>query len=300
MLSGLDYVIVMLAAAAAGAVNALAGGGTLISFPVLLALGVPPIEANVTNTVALLPGYLGATIGQAADLRGQRRRLRLLIPIGAIGGVAGGVLLLSTGEETFRGLVPWLILLATGLVAIQKPVRGWVEKQAALRIQPPRATDASATTTPAPVMTTTPRPGLARRMGGASGEAGSGAHPRRRGVTGAEIWAIGATGVAAIYGGYFGAGLSVIVLAALGLTIGDTLTRLNAVKQVIALVVNAAAAVLFVFSGRTVWPVAAAMAIGAVAGGIAGGRVAGRVRPETLRRAVIAIGTVVGIAYLVR
>lgn len=254
MIQGLDYVWVGLAAGAAGAVNALAGGGTLISFPALTAVGVPAVAANVTNTVALCPGYFGATLAQAKDLRGQKRRLWLLLPAGVLGGVAGGLLLLHTGERTFRALVPFLILLASGLLAVQEPVRAW----------------------------------LVRRLAGRSAD---GYHER---------WAAVPVGLAAVYGGYFGAGLSVIVLAALGLLLDDSLTRLNALKQAVALATNVAAAVFFVFSGQVVWPAAAVMAAGALLGGAAGGRLAGRIRPSTLRWVVVAIGLVVSGIYFAR
>jgi len=107
-------------------------------------------------------------------------------------------------------------------------------------------------------------------------------------------------GIAAVYGGYFGAGLSVIVLAVLGLVIDESLTRLNAIKQVIALVVNIAAAVFFLFSDQVMWSAAAVMAVGALIGGAVGGRLAGKIRPAVLRRIVVAIGVVVAGVYLVR
>jgi hypothetical protein len=115
-----------------------------------------------------------------------------------------------------------------------------------------------------------------------------------------ERWSALPVALAAVYGGYFGAGLSVIVLAVLGLTLDDSLTRLNALKQFIAFAANIAAAVVFVFSGRVLWPVALAMAVGALAGGALGGRLAGRIRPATLRWVVVAIGTLVGLVYLLR
>ena len=251
-MTGMELMVVGLAGAAAGAVNALAGGGTLISFPALLALGVPPVAANVTNTVALTPGYLGATLAQVGDLRGQRRRLWLLVPASVVGGMGGGLLLLGTTEGTFQALVPYLILGASGLLAVQEPVRRWIGRR--------RAHEAAD----------------------------------------AARWAVLPTGGAAVYGGYFGAGLSVIVLAVLGLVFDDSLTRLNALKQAIALAVNTAAALLFVFSGRTLWLVALVMAVGALAGGAAGGRVAGRIRPTTLRATVVVVGTLVGLVYLIR
>lgn len=253
-LTALDLVLIALAGVAGGAINALAGGGTLITFPVLTAVGIPPVSANVTNTVALSPGYLGATWAQRADLKGQRRRLLMLIPAGALGGLVGGLLLLNTSERLFRELVPYLILLAAGLLAIQEPVRAW----------------------------------LVRRM-------------ERTGTTDvSEWWTVLPIFLASIYGGYFGAGLSIILLAVLALVIEDTLTRLNALKQAIAFATNITAATLFVFSGQVVWLAAVVMAGGALVGGAAGGRLAGRVKPSTLRWTVVVIGVIVAVIYLVR
>lgn len=250
----LDFVIIGLAAVAAGLINAIAGGGTLISFPALIAVGVPPVAANVTNTVALVPGYLGATFAQIKDLAGQGRRLKLLIPTGALGGIAGGLLLLNTSEKLFAELVPYLILLAAFLLAIQDIVRKWV----------------------------------VRRIEASGGSAAN------------EAWAVGPVFLAAIYGGYFGAGLSVIVLAVLGLVIDDTLTRLNGLKQIIAFSVNVAAAIFFVFSGQVVWIAAAVMAVGAVVGGVLGGKLARFVKPQVLRAIVITIAVIVAVVYLMR
>lgn len=254
MVDAYEMALVGLAAVAAGAVNALAGGGTLVTFPVLTAVGIPPVAASVTNTVALCPGYLGATLAQAGDLRGQGRRLRLLVPASVLGGVAGGVLLLTTSERYFRSLVPFLILLASALLAAQDPLRARLTRGAA--------------------------PGAAERASD-----GGAALP---------------VGLAAVYGGYFGAGLSVMVLAVLGLALDDSLTRLNALKQALSLSVNVAAAAFFVFSGRPVWPVVLVMAVGALAGGALGGRFASRVRPRTLRRVVVNFGVAAALVYLLR
>jgi uncharacterized membrane protein YfcA len=253
-MSSLDLLLVGLAAVAAGAVNALAGGGTLITFPMLTAVGVPAVAANVTNTVALCPGYFGATMAQVKDLQGQARRLWLLAPAGVVGGVAGGILLLNTGERLFRALVPFLILLASGLLAVQEPLRRWFMRRA--------------------------------------GPAGP--------ATISEAWTALPVALAGVYGGYFGAGLSVIVLAVLGLVLNDSLTRLNALKQAIAFSVNIAAAVFFLFSGQVVWLAALVMAIGALIGGALGGRMARRVRPVMLRRIVVTIGVAVALVYLAR
>jgi uncharacterized membrane protein YfcA len=242
------------AAFAGGAVNALAGGGTLITFPVLIALGVPPVAANVTNTIALCPGYAGGILAQAKDLEGQGSRLRLFLPVALGGGIAGAVLLLHTEEAAFRRLVPFLILLAAGLLAVQERLR--------------------------------------RFLAGRS----------RVGVASRTLPAAAAAAVlaASVYGGYFGAGSSVIVLAALGLTLPDDLTRLNGLKQAISLAANAAAAVVFCGSHHVVWRLAAVMAAGALVGGATGGKLARTIAPEALRRVVVTVGLVVGIIYLVR
>jgi len=250
----IGYLFAGLAAIAAGLINALAGGGTLITFPVLMMIGLPAVTANVTNTVALCPGYLGGTLAQSKDLQDQRKRLWIALPAAVLGGLAGGILLLKTGEKLFTDLVPFLILLASVLLAIQNPVRAWLtrrQKQGNLK--------------PA-----------------------------------AELWAFIPVFLGAIYGGYFGAGLSVIVLAVLGLIMNDTLTRLNALKQGIAFAANVAAALFFVFSGKVVWSVALVMAVGALLGGAIGGRLASKIKPATLRWVVVVIGFTVGLIYLVK
>ncbi len=253
-MSGLDYVFIGFAAVAAGAINALAGGGTLITFPTLLTLGVPPIAANITNTVALCPGFAGGILGQFKDLSGQRRRFWIFLGVSACGGIAGSILLLRTGERVFMELVPFLILIASCLLAIQGLVRVW----------------------------------LARRFFKA------GAKLNR------EPLAVILVGLAAIYGGYFGVAMSVVVLSLLALLINDTLTRLNAIKQAVAFGANGAAAVLFIFSGRVIWPIALVMAVGALVGGTLGGRLAGRIKPDALRWTVVSIGIILTIIYFSR
>lgn len=258
--SALDLAAAALAAVGAGAVNALAGGGTLITFPTLTALGLPTVAANVTNTLAVAPGALGGMLAQRRELVGQGRRLARLAPAALAGGLLGGWLVLHTEEALFRRLVPWLILAASGVLAVQEPLRAW----------------------------------LLKRLAPAAGAAGAGPHP------GHEALAVPMVFLASIYGGYFGAGLGVIVLAALGLVLHDSLTHLNATKQAIGFVANLAAAVLFGLDGPVYWPAALVMAAGAVVGGTVGGHLAGRVPAAVLRRVVVAIGTVVGLAYLAR
>ncbi|HEY0195788.1 MAG TPA: sulfite exporter TauE/SafE family protein, partial [Kofleriaceae bacterium] len=206
------------AALVAGAVNAIAGGGSLITFPALVAVGLPPVIANVTNTVAMCPGYLGAFLAQRRDLAGQRARLVAMLPTGAVGGLIGAVLLLQTGAETFRLIVPYLILFAALLLAVQGRLRAWILAHAKAQHS--------------------------------------------------EAWAILPVGLAAIYGGYFGAGMGVMVLAALAVVIGDSFTRLNALKQGVSLTCNVAAAGRFVFSGSVHWPTASIMFVAALLGGV--------------------------------
>jgi uncharacterized protein len=242
-------------AVGAGFVNALAGGGTLLTFPTLTALGIPPVAANITNTIALCPGYLGGALAQRQSLGGIRRKLLYIFGLAAaLGGVAGGYLLLQFKEETFRTLVPYLILLAAGLLVMEGPVRRW-----------------------------------------------SARHADRNG-DGQEhdLWKAVPVLLASIYGGYFGGGLSVIVLGVLTLVLHEPLTRLNALKQLIALCANVAAAIFLVFSNKVVWPAAIVMAVGALIGGAIGGRAAEWVRPAALRAIVVLLAVAVAIVYFVR
>jgi uncharacterized membrane protein YfcA len=245
--------LVAAAGLAAGAINALSGGGSLLSFPLLTALGMPALSANVTNTVALLPGYGGAGLALRAQLAGQRRRAWWLLPAAAVGGLLGGALLLASGERLFTRLVPWLILLGAGLLAVQEPLRAWL-------------------------------------LG----------HPHRGGRLLSEAWSVGPVLLASVYGGYFGAGLGVILLAVLGLCLEDSLTRLNGLKQPISLVANLSAALLFLMRGPVDPMVALVLGSGALLGGFLGGRLAGRLDPGRLRSVVVAIGLAVGVVFLLR
>jgi uncharacterized membrane protein YfcA len=246
-----DHFIAAGAAACAGAVNAIAGGGTLISFPTLVALGAGRVSANVTNTVALCPGYFGGAVAQRSQLPGQRSRLVRLSIAAALGGLAGSVLLLATGEAVFTKLVPWLILLACGLLGGQNYIRKWL--------------------------------GIGTRPHGAP-----------------SAIAVGATFVVSIYGGYFGAGLGIALLAVLGLVIDESLPRLNALKQVLALVINVVAASFFAGSGEVIWTLAAVMAPASLVGGLAGGKLVTRIKPTMLRGIVVTYGTVLALYYLLR
>lgn len=243
------YALAAAAALGAGTANAIAGGGSLITFPALIAGGMSPVVASLTNTVALCPGYLGATLAQRRHLVGQRSRLVLLIPTTAVGGVLGALLLLRTGDAAFSAIVPYLILLAAVLLAAQNRLRTWLVGHT---------------------------------------------------VGGNEAWMILPLGLAAIYGGYFGAGIGVIMLAAFSVILGDTLIRLNALKQTASLTINVCAAVVFVFSGQVDWPIASVMFAGSLAGGAIGGALASRIPPDVLRWTVVALAVTMAMVYLVR
>lgn len=241
-----NEVMVFLAAILAGFINAMAGGGTLVTFPVLLAIGVSPVVANVTNTVALVPGTIGGMWAQRNDFKSQHSRLIKLLPVAIIGGICGGLLILNTSENAFRSIVPYLILLATLLLAAQVRIKNWV----------------------------------AKRIGHTHTE------------THNPMIMMGMVLLAAIYGGYFGAGLGVILMAVLGMVIEDSLTRLNFLKQALGFVINLAAAIYFAFSGKVDWWIAFVMIFGSILGGWIGGKLAGRIRPELLRWIVVFSGLI--------
>lgn len=234
--------------------NSLVGGGTLVTFPTLLALGVPPVAANVTNTVALCPGYFSGAHAQRAKLAGQRARLPRLAAWSAVGGLAGAGLLVVTSDEVLRQLVPVLLALATALLAAAPRLK------LAFGHQP--SADGSTTSDPR--------------------------------------WLPVGVGAVAVYGGFFGAGIGVMLLAVLSIGIHQTLDRSNALKQVLSLVINLTAAVFFVFSGKVWWELAGVMSVGSAAGGQLGGRVVGRLDPERFRVIVVAIGAALTVIYAVR
>ncbi len=238
------------AALVAGAVNAIAGGGSLITFPTLVAAGLPPLIASVTNTVAMCPGYLGATLAQRTDLAGQGRRAAILLPIGAAGGIGGAMLLLHTSSRMFDVIVPFLILVAAILVATQDRLR----RRLLSRVP---------------------------------------AHH-------AEVLAVIPISLAAVYGGYFGAGMGVMVLAALGVVLDDSLVRINALKQTVSLAVNVAAALVFLIWGPIDWALTLVMAGAALAGGALGGVLATRIPPAALRWTIVVIGLGVSARYFAK
>jgi uncharacterized membrane protein YfcA len=230
---------------AAGAVNAAAGGGSLITFPALVAAGFPPITANVTNSIAVLPGYVGGSLAYRPELAGQGRRIRALGVTSALGAAAGAALLLLSPASLFEAIVPWLILAACALLAVQ-----------------PRAAQIAA-------------------------------RHRHRPGSGAVLHAVLA--LAAVYGGYFGAGLGIMLIAILAVFLDDDIQRLNALKGLLSLVVALVAAVGFVLFGPVAWTAALVIGAASLVGGWLGVSAVRRLPSTALRWTIIAYGVTVAI-----
>jgi uncharacterized protein len=275
----------------AGAVNAIAGGGTLITFPALLAAGLAPVTANVTSSVGLLAGYAGGTVGYRRELRGQGPRVRQLLVVAVIGGVIGALVLLLTPAASFRALVPWLVILSCLLLAAQPRLARAV---AARRVRSaPRPA-------PAPVGPDGAGQASAVPADGAYGGPGDPIQPALLDPPDVGWGARIGVGIAAVYGSYFGAGLGVLLLAVLGVFLLDDLQRLNALKGLLSLVINLVGVLVFAFSGRVNWPVALVVAVAAWVGGLLGVRVARVLPAPWLRGAVVVLGLVVAVVLLVR
>ncbi len=270
--------VVAVAGVAAGMINAIVGSGSLFTFPTLLALGVPTVSANVSNNIGLVPGNVAAAWGYRAELAGQRRRTRALVPASLLGSVVGAGLLLVLPAGAFTAVVPVLIAIAVVLVFVQPRL------QASLKRRSAASSDAAT--------------GSAAGAPADGGAAAATASPAAPAVARVSPLLIAGVFVAGVYGGYFGAAQGVLLIGLLGSLVVETLQRLNGVKNVLALVVNATAALVFaVFaSSRIEWPVVLAVAVGSTIGGILGARVGRRLSPTVLR-VVIAV---VGVAAIVK
>ena len=250
-LSSTHVILLLLGGLGAGVVNGVAGGGSLISFPLLLALGYPALTANITNTVGIWPGYVGGAAGFRNEISSQRDRLVPLGAVAALGGIAGALLLLTTSSATFRNLVPWLVLGASILFAIQ--------------------------------------PLLKRALGGTAHSP-----PRTR-----PILLAGGTFAASVYGGYFGAGLGVMLLAILGLALPDSIVRTSGLRTALSILVNGVAAVVFLIHGGLAWEAVGLLAAGSLLGGWVGAQVALSIPAWALRAVVVVIGLVTVVKLLV-
>lgn len=226
----------------AGGVNAIAGGGSLLTFPVLLAAGLSPVTANVTNTIGVVPGTLGGSFGYRRELVGQQRRILTLGVPATIGAILGGVALLTAPPSVFHAIVPVLVAGACVLLLLQ--------------------------------------PRLARSL------------ERHRAEHGSPVARVGIFFVG-MYGGYFGAAIGVMLLGLLGLLVNDSMQRLNALKNVVAGMVNGVAAVLFAFAAHVDWVAALALAVGTVVGGRFGAHIARHIPDRPLRLGIALVGLVV-------
>lgn len=240
----------------AGAINAVAGGGTLLTFPTLVALGLPPVSANVTNTVALVPGYLGGIAGYRRELDGQSANVRRLLPVAVAGALVGATILLVTSTKVFAVLVPVLVLGASLLLLAQ--------------------------------------PRLQRRLRKLHPETGEPLMEERRGLTAISVF------LAAIYGGYFGGVLGVILLAALGITMIEHLQRLNALKSVLQFSINGVAVIVFALFGPVHWWLVLVMAPLTLLGGWLGSHGARRLSPDVLRAVVGTYGIICAIVLALK
>jgi uncharacterized membrane protein YfcA len=273
---------------ATGVVNTVAGGGSLLSFPALLALGYSPLVANVTNTVGVVPSSMGAALGYRRELKGQAGRWVLLAVICIAGSLLGAWLLLVLPSSTFEAAVPALIGAASLLVLLQPWLAralglggagGRARARAAARVEP-----AAATGNPAAAATGNPAASGARDPGTAGAAEPAGGSLRRRWPLLLSVLVI------SIYGGYFGAAIGVLLIGVLGLFLGDSLQRTNALKNALTMVVNGVAAIAFAFLGPVVWSAALALGASTVLGGMLGAVVARRLSDRALRLAVVLIG----------
>jgi uncharacterized membrane protein YfcA len=245
----LEAGVILVAGLAAGAINAVVGSGTLITFPTLLALGYPPVIANVSNTVGLAPGSFAGAWGYRRELTGQRARMVALGIAGTLGGLVGGLLLLNLPESAFRAIVPALIGIACVRVVIQ--------------------------------------PWLTRWLGVRPNKPAHGGPLLQAGIFGSGI-----------YGGYFGAGQGILMIAILALGTGDPLQRVNALKNFLAGCVNGIAAILFIFVADVDWAVAGLIGVGSIGGGFLGAAVGRHIPAPVLRGIIVVIGTVAIVGLL--
>lgn len=244
-MSFVEAAALAVSAAVAGAINSVAGGGSLISFPAALAAGLPPLIANATNAVALTPASLASAYAYRDELRLDRAVLKLLLPAALAGGLAGSGLLLVTPQKLFDAIVPLLVLFATALLFLQN-------------LRPPKVAEE----------------GSAWRL------------PERPVITVLLQFLVG------VYGGYFGAGMGIMMLALFTRIGGADIHRMNGVKSVLAAGINAIAAIAFVVAGKIHYGTAWIMALGGIAGGLFGAIGARRVRPEIVQWGVVAIGVI--------
>jgi uncharacterized membrane protein YfcA len=250
----MSFVIAFITAFLAGAINSVAGGGTLITFPALVWIGLPSTVANATSTVAIWPGSLGGVWGYREDLEGTPKNTYLLVVPSCVGGLIGAVLLRMTPTDVFDRIIPLLILFATLLFMVQEPVQ---------------------------------------RALGTTGRTHTGSPAWLGGVLVFQF-------LVSVYGGYFGAGMGILMLAAFGVMGFTDIHQMNGLKAFLALCINGIAAVYFIWRGMVSWPHALVMAIAAISGGVWGAGLARHFGPKGVRRAVVVIGFSMAMSMLFR
>lgn len=243
-MSPAEAAILFAAAAAAGAINAIAGGGTILTFPALIAFGMPSIQANATSTLALLVGIAGSLLGYRTHLPAVRPWLKAFAPASILGGLLGAWLLTRTNEKVFDQLVPFLILFATLLFLLNNPIRRLAGFEA-----------------------------LTARSGSAT-----------------TLAAIALQFAVSVYGGFFGAGIGILMLATMGLLGLRHIHEMNAIKTILASLINVVAAAYFVLAGLIIWPQAATMTAGAGLGYFLGSHYAQKIPQDSVRHLIVFIG----------
>jgi uncharacterized protein len=301
---------------AAGTINTVVGSGTLITFPTLLAFGYPPVLANVSNNVGLVPGVASGVHGYRSELGGQRRRLIRLGSASVCGGLVGAILLLTLPQSAFKDIVPALIGLAVVMVIIQPRLAKWVAERQRARAAAATpdgvgtggdadATGAAAAGGGPGAVADGPSPGLAAGgtsavavaggtsaiavAGGTSAVAVAAPPAAAEAIGGPVLWVL--VFLAGIYGGYFGAAQGVLLIGMLGIALNDSLQRINAAKNVLAGLVNGLAAVVFILATHIDWGVAGLIAAGSIIGGQVGARVGRRLPPWALRVLIVCVGS---------
>ncbi len=295
---------------AAGTINTVVGSGTLITFPTLLAFGYPPVLANVSNNVGLVPGVASGVHGYRAELAGQRRRIIRLGSASACGGLVGAILLLVLPAEAFKAIVPALIGVAVVMVLIQPRLARWMARRQVGRAAG-QAGDGDLAQADGADAGPRPLADAGHGTGGTGGANGNGAKGNGAAGRAGAATAVGvlpATGIssqadaiggpvlwvlvfcAGVYGGYFGAAQGVLLIGMLGIAFNDSLQRINAVKNVLAGLVNGVAAVVFIALTHVDWGVAGLIAAGSILGGQLGARVGRRLPPWGLRLLIVCVG----------
>lgn len=263
-----------IAAILAGALNSVAGGGSFISFPTLLFTGVPPVQANATNTVAVWPGSLASIPPYRKDLKHELRELIYFSIVSVIGGVLGAVILLNTPQALFQRMVPWLLLIATLIFAFGNSFAQWMRNR---------------------------RAGVVDTQANVKAESAEDDTDTAQRITpGRRVIVLVIQFIISLYGGFFGGGIGIMMLAGFALLGMRNIHQMNALKVVLASIINGVALVVFVIRGAVFWPQALVMVVGAIIGGYGGAALAHQVPPKYVRWFAISVGLVISAYFFIK